>query len=644
MKTSTAPELKTKSSRFLESIVGRLSNNNKVRRKLPFNGRLHIDRQLPFLCVYRIPRNRDDKGTRQLIIGEASYLIASADESVSEMFSDLVLKIVKTLSPKFGAFIIVEIWSSDEFISQNENNPLSTKPNFRILTSENETGALSSTIETLENGLKKIRVLKNIPQVEIGYGEKSTPPGLPSLLPHDKAIELGCRTIGLQVKPIYRNSYTKEIYPLMLQHMKKGIGKTLKQTFFEFTQKLTTHNPPHYHSLGRRAVVKAVFTIDKQLADVSEAFDFLLEVTPVNSEQAWLKFKKDKFNSEPKFLYRPRSTNPDLLMRTLYNIKIERVEDPTVSQLFKEKREELDKQISMIRDRGSKRFLYESLILYGDVKPELFKFAELILNHIPSRSREKSGRKRMGSVEFAQLALDEINYYKNIDPKFSAQVEIRDDIPSGLMVSKGNLLIGESTNIPYSRADALLQHEIGTHIVTYFNGLSQPFKQLQVGLSGYEELQEGLAVLAEYLVGGLSKPRLRLLAGRVVAVKSMIEGASFIETFRLLDLNYDFERRTAFVITFRVYRGGGLTKDAAYLRGLKGIIDYLKLGGELEPLFVGKISAKDIPVIEELQYRKILSPVPIKPRYMNDLKAMERIESLRGALSILDLIKGGRKK
>ncbi|NIQ13555.1 MAG: DUF1704 domain-containing protein, partial [Candidatus Dadabacteria bacterium] len=47
----------------------------------------------------------------------------------------------------------------------------------------------------------------------------------------------------------------------------------------------------------------------------------------------------------------------------------------------------------------------------------------------------------------------------------------------------------------------------------------------------------------------------------VVAVNSMVEGATFIETYRLLDRNYDFERRTAFVIAVRVYRGGGFTKD-----------------------------------------------------------------------------------
>ena len=33
------------------------------------------------------------------------------------------------------------------------------------------------------------------------------------------------------------------------------------------------------------------------------------------------------------------------------------------------------------------------------------------------------------------------------------------------------------------------------------------------GLTGYDTLQEGLAVLSEYLVGGLSRPRLRLLGG-----------------------------------------------------------------------------------------------------------------------------------
>ena len=66
-----------------------------------------------------------------------------------------------------------------------------------------------------------------------------------------------------------------------------------------------------------------------------------------------------------------------------------------------------------------------------------------------------------------------------------------------------------------ARVGASLQHEVGTHLVTYYNGLEQPLRLLHVGLAGYDETQEGLAVLAEYLVGGLSRSRLRTLAERV---------------------------------------------------------------------------------------------------------------------------------
>ena len=79
-------------------------------------------------------------------------------------------------------------------------------------------------------------------------------------------------------------------------------------------------------------------------------------------------------------------------------------------------------------------------------------------------------------------------------------------------------MIGRETRIAERRAEALLQHEVGTHLVTYFNGSSQPLRLLQVGLSGYDALQEGLAVLSEYLVGGLSEARMRTLAARVIAV------------------------------------------------------------------------------------------------------------------------------
>jgi len=214
---------------------------------------------------------------------------------------------------------------------------------------------------------------------------------------------------------------------------------------------------------------------------------------------------------------------------------------------------------------------------------------------------------------------------------------VRDDV-AGLLVSRGNFLVGADASIPVSRVEALLSHEVGTHVLTYVNAQAQPFKQLYCGLPNYEELQEGLAVLAEYLSGGLSRPRLRLLAGRVIAANHLIDGASFIDVFRDLNRTHRFEQRTAFMIAMRVFRSGGLTKDAVYLKGLLRLLDYFEKGGELEPLLLGKFSLEHLPIVKELQWRKVLVPPLILPRYLNHKEALARFEMLRKGLSVLHLV------
>ena len=203
----------------------------------------------------------------------------------------------------------------------------------------------------------------------------------------------------------------------------------------------------------------------------------------------------------------------------------------------------------------------------------------------------------------------------------------------------GKLMVNSDMTVPQSRVDALLAHEIGTHLLTYYNGRLQPFQQLYSGLAGYEELQEGLAVLSEYLVGGLSRSRLKQLAGRVVAVRHLADGASFVETYRELTRDFGFAKRPAYNITMRVFRGGGLTKDAVYLRGLVAILQYVKQGGDLNPLLVGKMAVEHIPIIKELQYRKVQKEAPITPRYMQNPEAMARLDDIRRRnLSVLDLV------
>jgi uncharacterized protein (TIGR02421 family) len=570
-----------------------------------------------------------------MVLGEASYLIASGEKNFEKSLLRVVRTITQDLSAEFGAFLIVEIFSRPLTGEANDDGFKKPKPGFRIFTSRSRSAA--SAVEALEDALGSIKVLKRRASIEIVHTAKRSPCGLSNLLPPKEGRKLNCFTIGLEVNPVYRDPKTEEIYPLVLRTLRRGVARALKKCFFEFSRTQTTHHTLSYQALGRRAVVRAVWEADRRLAEISNSFDFLLQATPTNVDAAWNRFKRSHFERVPMFYYRPRPVDPAVLKRRLYQIPLDRIEDPTLAAIFREKQLELDRQLTMLGDRGTKNFLYGSLQLFGGVGNDLDEIARSLLEKLPPRSREKAGGRRLKAAQFAKEAEREVAFYRKEYPEFSAQVVIPDDIV-GLIVSQGNLLIGSTVEIPISRVEALLQHEIGTHIVTYFNGRAQPFQQLYCGLAGYDELQEGLAVLSEYLVGGLSGPRLRLLAGRVLAVGNLIAGAGFVETYRLLNREFGFEQRTAFITTVRVYRAGGLTKDAVYLRGLVQLLQYLRGGGRIEKLLVGKIAVRHVPIIQELTLRKVLAPAPIRPKYLDYPEAGEKLGRLREGSTVLDLI------
>ncbi|HUG81658.1 MAG TPA: tyrosine/phenylalanine carboxypeptidase domain-containing protein [Bryobacterales bacterium] len=630
----TPPRPEGMSESFIEAITARLAEDKPVRRRLPLWGRLHIDRQLPFLCVYRRPPRRDDPGTDRLVVGEAAYLQAAGDRVLGKQLSSLVQAIAMTQAQVFGAFLVIEIWSSADVEDEPTDKAGVLRPAFRIVPSPSE--RILSTVGALQESLRSANIRKQTPTVETTPSRRIAPPGLAPLLTPQEAEACGAVVLGLEIRPVYRGRTEGTLYPLLLRAVHRPLYGAFKQAFFEFTRSNTSHLPPHYHSLGRRALIKAFWQIDRQLAEVSNAYDFLLAVTPVNIQAAWTAFRRSNFEKAPLFVYRPIPISPALLKRKLFSISIERVEDPGLARIFREKQSELDRQLTGLLDRETKRFLYTSFQLFGEVDDSLLEVATTLLDRIPPHSREKSSR-RVGAAAFAQRAEQEFAVFRQAYPEFSAKVSIRSDI-SGLMVSRGNLLVASDTSIPASRVEALIQHEVGTHVLTYHNGRSQRFRQLYSGLAGYEELQEGMAVMAEHLVGGLSLPRLRLLAARVIAVRNLTDGASFVETFRELDRHYEFNQATAFNITMRIYRGGGLTKDAVYLRGLIGLHKYLRKGGELQPLLVGKISAEDVPVIQELLWRNVLHEAPLRPRYLDDPQAIRRLERVRMSSSILDLV------
>lgn len=377
-----------------------------------------------------------------------------------------------------------------------------------------------------------------------------------------------------------------------------------------------------------------VRAIDAALTAIERELGLLLNLTPVNSGEAWLDFEKSGFTAVPTLRSRPLGFNADLLLRRLYDLEIERVEDESLHGLLTEKRDEIGRMIRLLEDRDTSRFVYESLQLFGEVGDQLVQDALELLRLInPDAPRDS----RVGATAFAEAAEAELEYYRRRYPGFAAELEVRSDI-SDLMVAHGRFLIPSNIALRAGRVDPLIQHEIGTHVVTYENGKKQPLKLLTVGLPGYDETQEGLAVLAEFVTGGLDPQRLRLLAARVVAIDRMLEGAGFLDIFEELRQSYSFPPRVAWGITVRVARSGGLTKDVIYLRGIARVLEFVSEWKTIEPLLLGKLSLDHVPLVEDLKDRGILRPVWITPRWAEGPDADERLARVYDGISVRDLV------
>ncbi len=606
---------------LLGSVRKKLERGKRVMRLLPDGGRFMMDRPLPFICIYR-SHDSSDPGIEELVGAQTAYIRTSGSSDHLPALRDLLATVAAAVTKKSKAFLIIEIWAADRAINADT---------FKAMCPANN---LPSTAAVLEQGLNELAVHVQGAKAELVDTALRHPPGLPPIFRVDELKKLGVITIGLEVPPLYWSA-DGQYSRLAMRTIRGRLTDVIKRTVFDFIRVQTPLDFPHYLTLGRTNITRSALNIDHRLARIGASFDVLLNVSPVNTEQAWQAFENGGGEKPPDFHYRLIPVDPEIAKRQLFQLRIGEVEDNTLEFIFRDKRNELETQLTLLTDRGTKQFVYSSLRLHGAVEAPLLKKAHQVIEAVANWP-EASGE-RLDAWGFEALVREELDHYHAHFAHLKLTARVRNDV-DGVLVSKGQVHIGETFTVARSRAYALLQHEVGTHLLTFCNGHQQPLKLLSVGLAGYDALQEGLAVLAEHLSGDLGPRRLKLLAARVIAVDAMVKGASFIECHRLLMKELGYTSRKAFMITTRVYRGKGFAKDASYLRGLDMLIEHLrKTPSHVDLLFMGKFAVRHIQLMEDLQLRGVLHP-PVLPRFL-DQQARQRIAAFQNTKGLEPILR-----
>lgn len=604
--------------------------NGAFRCSLDGGCRVHLDRPMPFLVLNRFPKKARSLAKRIALISPANFTWPAADVG-DQNAPGSITGIIQQEFPEFGAFLLVSLYDLPrDHAIDDESTELEP---FRFWLSASDDDAAQAAARRLEQSLAEIRVDLRRPEID-SISEAYAEPGIATLIDgHD-----GISHLSLGLPQNYRIPGENGIYPQLFHELEIKVFDALLQCVAAFSEHVTGRQVAHYRSFGRSSFIEAAENADRALGEISRSFDFLLGVSPINTVQAFKKFKSGGCESKPVFHYRPLPVSPEDEKRRLYAIDIRAVEDPVLESLFREKQREIDQQLMMLQCRNTPDFRLASLMLYGPVEPQLLDDARYILQRHGPQGRRERGTE-MVDCHIVKAAAEKLvrNYAAQL-PCFKADICLREDIAPGMMVSGQSLLISTSTRMRRDRMDALLQHEVSVHLLTCVNGNAQGLTIFGTGLAGYEGIQEGLGVFAEYAVGALTTARIRLLAARVLAVDAMLSDADFVETFRMLHEQHGFSERGAFNITARVYRSGGLTKDAIYLRGLKQVFAFIAGGNTLDPFWFGKIAESHVPIVEELTARGMLSKPGITPAFLSRPEAMRNIKRISSAPSWSHLI------
>ena len=204
---------------------------------------------------------------------------------------------------------------------------------------------------------------------------------------------------------------------------------------------------------------------------------------------------------------------------------------------------------------------------------------------------------------------------KSIKTVFGAtnlKVEIDPKLASKAVAGSTRIRLRKMSKFSVLEVEQLVQHEAFVHAATLHNGRQQEkLPSLGLGSPRTTKTQEGLATLAELITLNMEIGRLRRLALRTKAVHEALNGADFIEVFKLF-LNSKQSETESFYSAMRVFRGGDVrgkiafTKDIVYLQGLIDVHAFVRKAlhnNQIERLYhllAGRMHLKDVERLEPL--------------------------------------------
>lgn len=363
----------------------------------------------------------------------------------------------------------------------------------------------------------------------------------------------------------------------------------------------------------RTAAKKAdLRAIDKMLAQFDHELLLLRPLKPTNLSEERARLAEDR-KYEPVFQYAPLTDEAGEIRERLGSLQ---TDESPLGVLLRKKAGELLARIDLLEARGdAQRFTRHSSMLFGMPQSDLLTAASSFLKSqvacdLPPRPDDLITPEK--AVPIFQEVLDKYGLH-------DWQVSVRRKLVADCTVGGNSVYLREGALFSRMHIDALVAHEIETHVLTAENGDHQPYQLLRRGCAGYMDTQEGLAIFNQNRVLSEHHDKRYGPARSVLAVAYALEH-SFAETRAYLEEELGYRPDKALSKAIDVKRGladasqpGAFTKGLVYFRGLRAIEQFVTGGGNLADLYIGKVALEDMELIKQIPD---LKPAIILPSFL----------------------------
>lgn len=516
--------------------------------------------------------------------------------------------LVTKLENQFGATLVFDIHSYNH-IRREEGTPT-----FNIGTEQIDMDRWHSVISL---SLSKLSAI-DLPNMPVNAAENYVFYGRGYMISHINSRFQNCLVLPIEVKKVFMDELTGELYPLVMQSLCQQFKDCLVDIAAFFSRRFTSKKKIKKFDMLAETMDPAVTKVDRALFQLAKGLETLLYINPINIPAEKKQFFKSNGNYHPNFRYRQLDIDPYWFREKLYRLPISSIRDASIQSLYRDVVDGLSEKIAMLVKAGQPDFLYESLKYYGEPSSVDEQNARFLLHANPLEHMDDSHVTTDALLKKMKNAAAQWN--------MPCKVETSTKLVAAAMVSNSRktVMIAKNLSISNTEAEALVHHELGVHMATTLNASSQKLKVFSLGLPSNTLTQEGLAILNEYHSGNMTLERLQGLALRVLAVREMLNHNDFRHTYSFLVEDHHLSQEAAFKLAVRVHRGGGFTKDYLYLNGVSMALTLYKTQN-IKNLYVGKTGFGYLPIINEMIDRQLVQEPKYYPSFLDSPKEVSPI-------------------